>query len=243
MSQKLTIGHLYPDLLNLYGDSGNIASLKQRCVWRGMDVDVIAYELQDEIDFTKLDIVLLGGGSDREQKMVCQKLNEIKSDFQTFVEDGGVLLAVCGGFEMIGTSYETEEGTVEGIGLLDIHTENGPDRLMGNVALQSDLVDMPVVGFENHSGRMHLGEYTPFGKVLSGKGNDGESGMEGVVYKNVIGTHLYGPLLPKNPKVCDWLIQRALERKYGEVELAPLEDTLEEAGNQYIYNRIMENKG
>lgn len=243
MSQKLTIGHLYPDLLNLYGDSGNIACLKQRCLWRGIDVEVIAYELQDEIDFSDLDIVLLGGGSDREQKIVCQKLQDIKPAFQEYVEDNGVVLAICGGYQLLGKYYQTADDTIEGLHLLDIFTENGEERLIDNIVLKSDLVEMPVVGFENHGGRTFIGEHTPFGKIVCGKGNDGESGYEGVVYKNVIGTYLHGPLLPKNPEVCDWLIKRALERKYGDVTLASLDDTVEKEANQYVYDRFVENKG
>ena len=197
---KITIGHLYPDLLNLYGDRGNIQCLMKRCLWRGIEAETIAFELGDKIDFSKLDIVLLGGGSDREQMLVCEKLKEIQKDFKAYVEDNGVVIAICGGYQLLGNYYKTDQGMIEGLKLVDMSTEQGKGRLIGNIVMQSDLFDMPIVGFENHGGRTTIGNNKALGKVLSGYGNDGQSGEEGVVYKNVIGTYLHGPLLPKNPK-------------------------------------------
>ena len=213
---KLTIGHLYPDLLNLYGDRGNIQCLMKRCLWRGIEAETIAFELDDKIDFSNLDIVLLGGGSDREQMLVCEKLKEIQKDFKEYVEQDGVVIAICGGYQLLGNYYKTEEGIIEGLSLVDMYTEQGENRLIDNIVLQSELFDMPIVGFENHGGRTFIGENKPLGKVLYGSGNDGKSGYEGVVYKNVIGTYLHGPLLPKNPQLADELILRALKKKYGE---------------------------
>ena len=237
---KLTIGHLYPDLLNLYGDRGNIQCLKKRCLWRGIEAETIAFELDDNIDFSNLDIVLLGGGSDREQMLVCEKLKEIQKDFKEYVEQGGVVIAICGGYQLLGNYYKTDMGTIEGLSLVDMYTEQGEDRLIDNIVLQSELFDMPIVGFENHGGRTFIGENKPLGKVLYGSGNDGKSGYEGVVYKNVIGTYLHGPLLPKNPQLADELILRALKKKYGEdVTLSPLDDSQEKAANDYIYNRFV----
>ena len=233
MNKKITIGHLYPDLLNLYGDSGNIACLMKRCEWRGIEAETICYEIDDDIDFDKLDIVLLGGGSDREQKIVCKRLHDVQPAFQEYVENGGVVLAICGGYQLLGNYYQTSEDRIDGLNILDIYTEHSKDRLMSNIVLESDLVDMPVVGFENHGGRTNIGNHKPFGKVVFGKGNDGESGYEGVVYKNVIGTYLHGPLLPKNPQITDYLIQRALERKYGEAILETLDDNMEIEANEY----------
>ena len=239
---KLTIGHLYPDLLNLYGDRGNIQCLKQRCIWRGIEAEVAVFELDDPIDFSGLDIVLLGGGSDREQMLVCEKLKEIQKDFQAYVEDNGVVIAICGGFQLMGNYYKTEKGTIEGLKLVDLYTEQGENRLIGNIVLKSELFDMPVVGFENHGGRTHINGNKPLGKVLYGAGNDGVSGEEGVIYKNVIGTYLHGPLLPKNPQLADELITRALERKYKKsITLAPLEDQEEKEANAYIYQRFVKN--
>ena len=237
---KLTIGHLYPDLLNLYGDRGNIQCLMKRCLWRGIEAETIAFELDYNIDFSNLDIVLLGGGSDREQMLVCEKLKEIQKDFKEYVEQGGVVIAICGGYQLLGNYYKTDMGTIEGLSLVDMYTEQGEDRLIDNIVLQSELFDMPIVGFENHGGRTFIGENKPLGKVLYGSGNDGKSGYEGVVYKNVIGTYLHGPLLPKNPQLADELILRALKKKYGEdVTLSPLDDSQEKAANDYIFNRFV----
>lgn len=240
MSRNITIGHLYPDLLNLYGDRGNIQCMMKRCQWRGIGAETIEYSLEDEIDFTGLDIVLLGGGSDREQMIVCRKLQEIQKSFQAYVEDYGVVIAVCGGYQLLGHYYQTDQGRMEGLHLVDLYTEQKPGRLIDNIVLKSNLFEMPVVGFENHGGRTRIGNNQPFGKVLYGSGNDGESGYEGVVYKNVIGTYLHGPLLPKNPQVCDYLITKALERKYGEkISLSPLEDQEEKEANSYIVKRFL----
>lgn len=235
---KITIGHLYPDLLNLYGDRGNIQCMMKRCEWRGIGAETIEFKLEDDIDFSVLDIVLLGGGSDREQMIVCKRLKEIQPDFKAYVEDGGVVLAVCGGYQLLGKYYQTDDGNIEGLDLVNLYTVQKPGRLIKNIVLKSDLFEMPVVGFENHGGRTFINENKPFGKVLYGCGNDGESGYEGIVYKNVIGTYLHGPLLPKNPQVCDYLIKKALERRYKcEVELEELEDKEEKEANKYIVNR------
>lgn len=240
---NITIGHLYPDLLNLYGDRGNIQCLKKRCEWRGIRAEVKEYRLGDSIDFKNLDIVLLGGGSDREQMIVCNKLKEIQKDFKEYVESDGVVIAVCGGYQLLGKYYQTEEGLIEGLSLVDLYTEQKEGRLISNIVLQSQLFDMPVVGFENHGGRTFIGDNQPFGKVLYGNGNDGESGYEGVVYRNVIGTYLHGPLLPKNPQVADYLIRKALERRYKRpMELKKLDDSEEKEANSYIYDRFVKEK-
>ena len=236
---KITIGHLYPDLLNLYGDRGNIACMMKRCQWRGIEAEMIEFNTGDEIDFCGLDIVLLGGGSDREQAIVCQNLLKIQKQFQEYVEDNGVVIAVCGGYQLLGRYYKTDDGMIEGLNLVDIYTEQEEGRLIDNIVLQSELADMPIVGFENHGGRTYINDNKPFGKVLYGSGNDGKSGYEGVVYKNVIGTYLHGPLLPKNPQICDYLIQKALERKYGPMTLLPLDDSQEQEANEYIYRRFV----
>ena len=204
MNRKIVVGHLYPDLLNLYGDRGNIQCIMKRCEWRGIDAETIEYGLEDKVNFSKLDIVLLGGGSDREQMIVCRRLQEIREDFEAYVESDGVVIAVCGGYQLLGHYYQTDQGKMEGLHLVDIYTEQKPGRLIDNIVLKSELFDMPVVGFENHGGRTKIGNNKAFGKVLYGSGNDGESGYEGVIYKNVIGTYLHGPLLPKNPQVCDY---------------------------------------
>ena len=237
---KITIGHLYPDLLNLYGDRGNIQCLMKRCLWRGIQAETIPFELDDKIDFSRLDIVLLGGGSDREQMLVCRKLRKIQKDFKAYVESDGVVIAICGGYQLLGNYYRTDQGMITGLELVDMYTEQGEGRLISNIVLKSDLFDMPVVGFENHGGRTFIKDNRPLGKVLYGSGNDGKSGCEGVVYRNVIGTYLHGPLLPKNPQLADWLILKALQKKYGpEVSLEPLDDTQEKEANDYVFHRFV----
>ncbi len=240
---KITIGHLYPDLLNLYGDRGNIQCLMKRCIWRGIEAETIAFELNDTIDFSKLDIVLLGGGSDREQMLVCEKLKKIQEDFKAYVEQDGVVIGICGGYQLLGKYYKTAQGMMQGLSLVDMYTEQGDSRLIDNIVLQSDLFEMPVVGFENHGGRTFIGDNKPLGKVLYGSGNDGKSGYEGVVYRNVIGTYLHGPLLPKNPQLADELILRALRKKYGkDIELSSLDDSQEKSANDYIYQRFVKSE-
>lgn len=240
---KLNIAHLYPDLLNLYGDRGNIQCFRKRLEWRGIECEVTQYLQGDEIDFSNIDIVLLGGGSDREQEIVCEELKKIKKDFQEYVADDGVVLAVCGGYQLLGKYYKTNTKKIEGLEILDIYTEWEPERLLRNIILESDLFATPVVGYENHGGRTYIGAHQPFGKVFYGLGNTGKGDYEGVVYKNVIATYLHGPLLPKNPHVCDYLLQKALCRKYGEdVTLAPIDDELEQKANHYIVARYS-NKG
>lgn len=240
---NITIGHLYPELLNLYGDRGNIQCLKKRCEWRGIRAEIKEIHLEDKIDFHELDIVLLGGGSDREQMIVCNKLKEIQPEMKKYVEDDGVVIAICGGYQLLGKYYQTDDGIIEGLNLVDFYTEQKEGRLISNIVLQSELFDMPIVGFENHGGRTVIGENMALGKVLYGNGNDGESGYEGVVYKNVIGTYLHGPLLPKNPQVADYLIKKALERKFKRpMELKELDDTEEKEANEYIYKRFVTEK-
>ena len=236
---KLTIGHLFPDLLNLYGDRGNIQCMVQRLRWGGIDSEVKTYSLEDNIDFENLDIILLGGGSDREQMLVCNRLKEIKDKFKSYVEDNGVVIAICGGYQLLGKYYETDDGKIDGLDIVDIYTVQEKGRLINNIFIESDLCEMPIVGFENHGGRTYINKNKPLGKVVFGKGNNGKSGYEGVVYKNVIGTYLHGPLLPKNPQLCDYLLTKALERKYGELfkGLSPLEDKEEKEANKYIVDR------
>lgn len=235
---NLKIAHLYPELLNLYGDRGNIISLKKRAEWRGIDVEVKEYKLADEIDFENIDILFIGGGSDREQLLVCQRLKEIKKDFKNYVENNGVVTAICGGYQLLGKYYKMKEETVEGLDILDIYTESGEGRLIGNVVIETEFLDRPIVGFENHGGRTYIENHNSLGKVVYGNGNNDNDKAEGVLYKNVIGTYLHGPLFPKNPHLCDYIIKKALQNKYGEVELEELDDSVEFAANDYVVNRF-----
>ena len=235
---KITIGHLYPDLLNLYSDRGNITALLCRLRWRGFEADARAYSLGDDIDFSALDIVLLGGGAEHEQALACKRLRELRDDFAGYVERGDVTLALCGGYQLLGEYFPSGGTTAEGLNILDIRTENEPERFVGNVVAKSHLCDMPVVGFENHSGRTYTGAHEPLGRLVAGRGNNGEDGREGVVYKNLIGTYLHGPLLPKNPQLCDWLLQKAVGNKGYRAALEPLDDSVEISANRYISERF-----
>ena len=235
---ELTIGHLYPDLLNLYGDRGNIRCLVKRAQWRGIDASVQEFQLHDDIDFSQLDIVLLGGGSDREERLVCEELTAIRDDFKEYVEQDGVVIAICGGYQLLGSYYQMGEDILPGLELVDLYTKQGEGRLIGNITIQSDLFPMPITGFENHGGRTYINNTKPLGKVVSGFGNTDNQDYEGICYRNVIGTYLHGPLLPKNPMLCDYLLQKALERKYQKpVTLKPLNDTAEIRANQYAQER------
>lgn len=237
---KIKILHMYPDLLNLYGDKGNIECLKKRLEWRGIEAEAVSFTCEDtDFDLSDVDIVFIGGGSDREQKIVCKRLLEHKDAIKAYVEDNGALVAVCGGYQLLGRYYKLEDETIEGLKILDIYTEQGDKRLIGNIVLQSDFLEQKIVGFENHGGRTYIGGHKPLGKVLYGNGNDDKSGYEGVVYKNVVATYLHGPLLPKNPKLCDYILENAIARKYPEFEgLKPLDDELENTANEYIVKRF-----
>lgn len=236
---KITIGHLYPDLLNLYGDRGNIQCMKMRLKWRGIEAEVKEYQLTDRVDFENLDIVLLGGGSDREQALVCNQLKTIREDFKNYVEDGGSVLAICGGYQLLGNYYETANGRMEGLSLIDMYTEHGEPRLISNIVIENEMFPYPIVGFENHGGRTYINDNKPLGNVSFGFGNNEKDKCEGVLYKNVVGTYLHGPLLPKNPHVCDYLLKNAMKRRYGVSELTPLDDSEEKEANQYIVKRFV----
>lgn len=228
---NLIIGHLYPDLLNLYGDRGNVIALEKRCHWRGIDVTVRPLLIDDDWSFTDCDILFLGGGQDREQEIVWRDLMHQKAAFREAAEEGVVVLAVCGGYQLLGHYYRTPDGKdIEGLGILDLHTVAGKERLIGNAVITSPFFDEPntLVGFENHGGKTYLGSAVrPLGQVMVGQGNNGEDATEGAVVKNVFGTYLHGSLLPKNPHLTDLLLSRALKRKDPTYPLAPLEDTLE----------------
>ncbi len=232
--------HLYPELLNLYGDSGNILVLRRRLEWRGLCCEVSEVHMGDRVRAADADLVFIGGGSDREQRIVCEELLAQRQELASFVEDGGVLLAVCGGYQLLGHSYIMGHEEVRGLSLVDLYTDRGSPRLIGNVVVESRVSPQPIVGYENHGGRTHLGAgVEPLGRVLSGYGNDGKSGQEGCLYRNVIGTYVHGPLLPKNPGVADWLLARALERRYGSGELEPLDDFEELAANETMRARLL----
>ena len=236
MEKNLNIVHLFPDLLNLYGDSGNILVLKKRCELRNINVNIISYNINDNLNLNEADIVLLGGGSDREQKIVCNKLLDFKEELKAYRDDEGVLLAVCGGYQLLGHYYSTVNEKIEGLGLCDFYTETSQGRITGNICI--DTLFGTVVGFENHAGRTYLGENAvALGKVIRGKGNNGSDKTEGIIYKNIFGTYLHGPLLPNNPEFADMLIRKAIMRKYNDSSLlSPLNDELEKMAKAYVLN-------
>lgn len=226
---------LYPDLMNIYADRGNILLLERRCRWRGYGFSVTASGLGDPLDPTGADLFYIGGGQDRDQRLCAVDLASVKRDaLHEVAARGGVILAVCGGYQLLGQSYELGAETLPGVGLIDLHTvrADGP-RLIGNVAIEVELEPgerRVLAGFENHGGRTHLADgVTPLGRVLRGHGNNGQDGFEGARAGNVIGTYLHGPLLPKNAWFADWLIRTSLGI---EDELPPLDDELEAAAHR-----------
>ncbi len=243
----LVIAHMFPDLLNLYGDGGNVRALEQRCRWRGIPVEVRRVDHGQTIDLSEVDLVFLGGGPDREQKLASSQLMRMRDDIARFVEEDGALLAICGGYQILGKTWLLGEEEVEGLGVLDIETHRpgtSADRLIGNVVLDSTVASRPVVGYENHAGRTYLSAgMKALGSVRAGKGNNGEDGVDGALHRNVVATYLHGPLLPKNPEVADYLIRAALKRRSARTgvsacELAPLDDAVEIAANEYVVARF-----
>ena len=236
MSKTLRFAHLYPDLLNLYADRGNIRTLVNRCRWRGVDVTVDEIPRGTSVDLDRYHFILLGGGLDREQELVGETLRAAKPEWKAAVEAGLPLLAVCGGYQLLGAFYQLPDGRkVPGLGLLDLVTVAEEPRLIGNIAIATDLAGI-VMGFENHGGRT-THHHEPLGTVRKGHGNNGRDGQEGVLYKNVIGTYIHGPLLPKNPRLADDVLARALEYAEIPAELTPLDDTVEEMARQAFMTR------
>ncbi|HEX2706565.1 MAG TPA: glutamine amidotransferase [Solirubrobacterales bacterium] len=235
---ELRVLSLYPEQMNIYADRGNIVFLQRRCEWRGIGFSHAGAGPGDPVDPAAHDLFYIGGGQDRDQRMVAADMVASKREaLAAAVDDGAALLAVCGGYQLLGHSYQLEEEELPGLGLADLETvrEAGP-RLIGNVAIETDLGPGPrlLVGFENHGGRTYLGAGAePLGRVVEGRGNNGRDGSEGVRRDNLIGTYLHGPLLPKNAWLADRLIALALERRYGtRPELEPLDDAFEDAAHE-----------
>ena len=226
---SLKIAHLYPKLLNLYGDIGNIITLKNRCIWRSINVEITDINLGDEV--SGYDIYFIGGGQDKQQEDVAAELLAQKDKFLQERDKNSVFLGICGGYQLFGHYYQPHnKPKLQGISLLDAYTIAGDKRFIGNVTVQTDFLSpSTLVGFENHSGLTYLqGDTLPIGKSIIGAGNNGQDKSEGARFKNVFGTYLHGSLLPKNPHFADYLISLALEKKYGNnFELTPLDDALE----------------
>lgn len=225
----IRIAHLYPDMLNLYGDRGNIIALTERMKARQIDVHTDAITMGKSFNADDYDILFIGGGQDFEQDVLLDDLKKGKdTEINKAIHNGTVMLAICGGYQMLGKYYKTYDGKMlEYMGALDFYTEGKEERMIGNYAYKTK-EGIEVVGFENHSGRTYLGKgVEPLGKMIKGFGNNGEDGTEGVRFKNTFGTYSHGPVLPKNPDFADLLISKAIENKYGKSDLAPLDDSLE----------------
>lgn len=242
---ELNICHLYPDLLNVYGDIGNILILKYRAEKRGIEVNIDNISLKDEFDASKYDIVFFGGGQDYEQSIVAEDLKDNKKEALTeYVESGKVLLAICGGYQLLGKYYTTPDGEkLNGLGILDLYTEGGDTRFIGNTIILNEELNQTYVGFENHSGRTYIGNLKPLGKIIKGYGNNGEDGYEGCIYKNTYCTYFHGSLLSKNPELADLLINKALDNKYDNLKyvcLDAIDDTLELKAKDKVIKNLYE---
>ena len=239
LDRPLRIVYLYPDALNLYGDGGNVIALAKRCEWHGVPAVVDEVRMGDTLDLSDADIIMAGGGADRDQLAVANELLKQKEAITAYVEDGGVMLAICGSYQLLGRSYYMGDQKVEGLGVIGVETVRGEGRMIGNVAVKTPLSPKPFVGFENHGGRTILDADTvALGtSVVAGTGNNGDDGFEGTLYKGVVGTYLHGPALPKNPELADWLITQALKRRgtgHGveTLPLTPLDDSYEHAAHE-----------
>ena len=236
---KISIAHLYPKLLNLYGDIGNVITLKKRCEWRGIEVEFDEIEIGDSI--IDHDLYFIGGGQDKQQQDVARELCKNKENLLTQRDNGSVFLGICGGYQLLGHYYQPFDGEkLKGISLLDAYTVAGKKRFIGNVTAKTNLVTPEtLVGFENHSGLTFIqGDTKPLAVVTTGNGNNGKDKTEGAYYKNVFGTYLHGSFLPKNPHFADFLIELALEKRYGEkIQLSKLDDTIENKAHQMLVDK------
>lgn len=239
MSKKtLTLAHLYPKLLNIYGDYGNVLTLKKRCEWRG--IELIIDEIAVDSPLKPYDLYFIGGGQDIQQIEVAKALKINQNFYREEKYRNAVFLSICGGYQLFGKYYQPAEGNkLEGIGLLDVYTIAGKNRFIGNVTTEIDFLSKKtLVGFENHSGLTYLnGDTKPISKVVIGHGNNGEDNTEGARCYNVFGTYLHGPFLPKNPHFADYLIGLALNNKYGESDLEKIDDTLEYYAHASVLNK------
>lgn len=221
---NIQLCHLYRQEMNIYGDTGNTLALKWRLEQRNINVEIVACGVGEKIP-TDVDIIFSGGGQDSGQYKVRDDLVKKRKFLQDFHKDGGVMLTICGMYQLFGHRFKTDQGIIEGVSIFDMETIAGPDRLIGNVTSESEFGQL--VGFENHSGRTYLANPdTRLGRITKGAGNNGEDDTEGAISINTFGTYMHGPLLPKNPGLADEIIKRALNRKYGHsVQLAQLDDS------------------
>jgi len=237
MKKQLTILQLYPRDMNIYGDHGNMLALKRRAEWHGYEPRIIAYNPGD-IFPDDVDIVIGGGGQDSGQDKIVADLLKIGSQLKQLAENGVPMLMICGLYQLFGHSFKTQDGhVIDGIGLLDVTTVAGPERLIGNIVTHSDDFG-DIIGYENHSGQTFLGgSVHPFGAVVRGAGNNNQDGTEGARYRNVIGSYLHGSLLPKNPAIADWLLEQAATNKYGEFTPTVVDDHLAMLARKHAVRR------
>ncbi|HEX6701443.1 MAG TPA: hypothetical protein VF101_12005 [Gaiellaceae bacterium] len=248
---RIRVGHLYPDYLNIYADRGNMAVLERRAAWRGHELTIEAVGMGDAIRPDAYDLLYVGGGQDREQILVARDLAEKASQVVEAHAGGVAVLAVCGGYQLLGRGYRGFHGEdMPGVGLFPLETVAGDRRLIGDVLLECELSPgerRTVAGFENHAGRTRLDPgAVPLGRVVAGFGNDGESGFEGCRLGRAIGTYLHGPLLPRNPRLADWLLAQALAHARGTDEtepLTPLDDVLEAEAHEVAAARARSRGG
>lgn len=243
--QKLRLAHLYSSHMSIYGDRGNVIALTQRCAWRGIELAVTHVEPGDRVDWASFDLAFFGGGQDSGQALIAADLLERQGPgLRAAIEDGLTLLAICGGYQLLGHYFLTHTGErLPGLGVMDVHTLGGKERLIGNIVVEADLGGAPVrlVGFENHSGRTYHGPgVRPLGRVLVGHGDNGDDGVGGAVYRNCFGCYLHGSLLPKNPQLTDHLVGLAVARRYGHgVALPPLAADLELRAQRTMAARLL----
>ncbi|MDQ2984844.1 MAG: glutamine amidotransferase [Actinomycetota bacterium] len=249
MTERIVVGHLFPDYLNIYADRGNVAVLSRRAAWRGIGLDVRPIGAGDVIGASEHDLFYIGGGQDREQALIAPELAALGGGLRAAAEAGAAVLAVCGGYQLLGRFYRDQSGEEQpGVGLLPLYTVAGNRRMIGDVLLECELEPgqtHTLAGFENHAGRTYLDEGAePLGRVVAGFGNDGDSGYEGCRLGRAIGTYLHGPLLPRNPWLADWLLARAVAHRTGQVPtFEPLEDELERQAHDISTRRAQARGG
>ncbi|NJP06420.1 MAG: glutamine amidotransferase [Chloroflexaceae bacterium] len=246
----LKLAYLYPDQMNIYGDRGNIIALQQRCAWRGIALEIESVDVGSRVDWSSCDLAFFGGGQDSGQALIAEDfLREQREPLTQAIETGLVMLAICGGYQLLGHYFLTHTGErLPGAGILDVHTVGGKKRLIGNIVVETTRQQIPtcreerlqLVGFENHSGRTYHGAgVTSLGRVIVGYGDNGEDGRAGAMYRNVIGCYLHGSLLPKNPQLADHLLLLALQRRYGTSAVLPaLDDRLELQAQDTMVQRL-----
>jgi CobQ-like glutamine amidotransferase family enzyme len=243
---EFNIAHMYPELMNLYGDRGNLVCLQRRLEWYGHSCVIKNISLGDKLEFDKIDMIFMGGGSDREQGLVYQDLLDKADNLLTEIENGLPVLFICGAYQLLGKSYHSWDGSdMVGLGFFDFYTVGRKDRLIGNILINSEIpgVSTSIVGFENHGGRTHFdnSNLKAFGTVIKGQGNNGKDKTEGLLYKNLIGTYLHGPLLPKNPAISDWFIQNMGERK-GIKFNGALNNTIENFAHEQVKHKLLNSR-